>query len=69
LELFCKATCMSINLEKSSLCMWGVTEQENDYITQLFPYQVIELEHGLKYLGFHLNLNLYKKMRLAMLDF
>jgi hypothetical protein len=62
LEVFCKATIMSINLEKLTLCMWDTTKQEKDYFPQLFPYQVIHLDHGLKYLGSHLNPNLYKKV-------
>jgi hypothetical protein len=42
LELFCKSTCMTINLDKSIRSMWGITEQEKGYLTQLFPYQLID---------------------------
>jgi hypothetical protein len=44
LELFCKATGMIINLDKSTISMWGITEQEHGYFSQLFPYQVIDLD-------------------------
>jgi hypothetical protein len=36
-DLFCKATGMTINLEKSMISPWGITKQENNYIT-VFPY-------------------------------
>jgi hypothetical protein len=38
LELFCKSTGMIINIEKSTISMWGVTKQEHGYFSQLFPY-------------------------------
>jgi hypothetical protein len=61
LDLFCKATSMIINLDKSTLSMWDIPEHEKGYFSQLFPYQVIDMDQGLKYLGFHLKPNLYKK--------
>jgi hypothetical protein len=35
---------MIINMEKSMITLWGITEQENNHFTQLFPYQMIELD-------------------------
>jgi hypothetical protein len=49
---------MTINLEKSMIFLWGITKQEKNYITQIFPYQLVDLDLGLKYLGFHLKPNL-----------
>jgi hypothetical protein len=52
---------MKINLEKSTLSLWGIPEQEMNYISQILPFKCIDLDMGLKYLGFHLNPNMYKK--------
>jgi hypothetical protein len=52
---------MIINLDKSTLSMWDILKHEHEYFSQLFPYQVIDMDQGLKYLGFHLKPNLYKK--------
>ena len=43
------------------ISFWGISEMENIFITQLFPYNMIELDIGLKYLGFQLKENMYKK--------
>jgi hypothetical protein len=58
---FFKATCIIINLNNSIISMCGITEQEQGYFSHLFPYQEIELDEGLDYLGFHLKPNLYYK--------
>jgi len=41
--------------------LWGISEQEKNYITPIFPYQLVDIDVWLKYLGFHLTPNLYKK--------
>jgi hypothetical protein len=61
MDLFCKATGMKINLEKSTLSLWGIPEQEMNYFSQILPFKLIDLDMGLKYLGFHLKPNMYKK--------
>jgi hypothetical protein len=61
LELFCKTIGMIINLNKSSMPMWRISEQEKGYFSHLFPYQKIKLDQGLKYFGFHLKPTLQKK--------
>jgi len=61
LELFYKSIGMIINLNKSTLSMWDTLEHEKEHFSQLFPYQVIDMDRGLKYLGFHLKPFFYKK--------
>jgi hypothetical protein len=51
---------MVINIDKSMISLWGISEEKN-YFAHLFPFQMTELEQGLKYLGFFLKPNQYKK--------
>jgi hypothetical protein len=37
MDLFCKATRMVINMEKSMMTLWGISEQEKNFITYYFP--------------------------------
>lgn len=62
LDLFHKATIMIINLDKSTLSMWDIPKHEWGYFSQSFLYQVINMDQGIKYLGFELKPNLYKKV-------
>jgi hypothetical protein len=43
LDLLCKTTSMIINIDISTISMWGVTKPEHGYFSQLFPYQAIDL--------------------------
>jgi hypothetical protein len=54
-------TGMKINIAKSTISFWGLSERGKNIITQMFPYNVVELDVGLKYLGFQLKDNMYKK--------
>jgi hypothetical protein len=59
--LFTHSAKFHINLEKSTLSMWEIIELEKGCLSQLFPYQVIDMDQGIKYSKFHLKPNLYKK--------
>jgi hypothetical protein len=45
---------MKINLEKSTLSLWGIPEQEMNYISSNLPFKLIDLDMGIKVLGFPL---------------
>jgi len=61
MDLFCKATGMEINMEKSMMTVWGIFEQEKNHIAQLSPFKMTNLEQNMKYIGFFLKPNEYKK--------
>lgn len=61
IELFCKATGIRINIEKSKVSFYGNSDADKDIMTVLLPYQQLELENGLNYLCFYLKANYYKK--------
>jgi len=54
-------TRMVINMEKSMMTLWGISKQEKNIISQLFPYQMTNL-HSLKYMGFFFNPNQHKNV-------
>ena len=54
LQIFCKASGMRINEEKSSLLHFGLDESEIISIQNIFSFVVADLKAGLKYLGFYL---------------
>ena len=54
LQIFCKASGMLINEEKSSLLHSGLDESELITLRNIFSFSVAKLKVGLKYLGFHL---------------
>ena len=54
LQIFCKASGMRINEEKSSLLHFGLDEYEIISIQNIFSFVVVDLKAGLKYLGFYL---------------
>jgi hypothetical protein len=68
LDLFGKATRMMINDRKSSLSIQNLEEEEIGLYRSLFPFEMKEFNAGLKYLGFHLKPNSYRKSRLALDD-
>jgi len=59
LDLYYTATGMEINLEKSTLSFYEVSEEDCRVLSYLFPYQQIDFNLGLKYLGFVLKPNAY----------
>ncbi len=52
LYLFSKATGMEINVNKSTLCTHRLSEEEIIDFRGSFPFLVIDIEAGLKYLDF-----------------
>jgi hypothetical protein len=61
LILFKQATCMVINEQKSSITLSYLDGGESLYISTRLPFRVFELDEGLKYLGFQLKPNDYRK--------
>ena len=54
LMVFCKASGMIINEDKSSFYFSGLEESELISIRNIFSFNVEKIELGVKYLGFHL---------------
>jgi hypothetical protein len=52
ITLFKRATGMLINDQKSSITFASLEAADLRYILSQLPFQVLELEEGLKYLGF-----------------
>jgi hypothetical protein len=67
LDLYCKATCMWINLEKSCLLTNQCSGVEVTSFLCILPVQYKSMDEGVKYLGFHLNPDKYKKTDWAWL--
>ena len=54
LMIFCKATGMKINEDKSALYISNLDESEVVTLRNTFAFSVNNIEFGMKYLGFHL---------------
>jgi hypothetical protein len=52
---------MQINMEKSSLYSWGMSEEENQNISKILGAPTKENLEGMKYMGFSLKENSYSK--------
>jgi hypothetical protein len=61
LNLYCSATGMKVNMEKSCLILNHCAEAEESSIANTFPSQRKPLSEGLKYLGFNLKPENYRK--------
>ena len=61
LDLFSKATGMDINVEKSTLTNHLLRPEEELELFENFPFTISDLDSGLKYLGFSLKANSYRK--------
>jgi hypothetical protein len=57
MDLFYEAIGMQINIVKSLILYSGLLETEYNQISHVLPYQVGNIDYGLKYLGFHLKSN------------
>ena len=62
ITLFKIETRMQINLYKFTLSFFHLREVDMRYLTSLFPIQATDLSDEIKYLGFHLKPNGYKKI-------
>lgn len=60
LKLFSVATGMEINGDKSTISFSNCTRQETQLALQNFPYQILALKDGLKYLVFRIKADGYK---------
>jgi hypothetical protein len=54
LQLFCSVSGLSINVSKSSVHYWGITDAELISLKAIVPYNFVHLSAGFKYLGFQL---------------
>ena len=61
LLLFKQATGMEINEQKSSITFSSMEYEEIIYFLERLPFQVLDIEEGIKYLGFLLKPNDYRK--------
>ena len=68
LELFSKATGMDINVGKSTITTHLLRPEEELELIENFPFNIVGLDVGLKYLGFSLKANLYLKKGLELVD-
>ena len=61
LQLFCKATGMILNEQKSTTTTFTLEENITRSLLELFPFINTALDDYLKYLGFKIKPNCYKK--------
>jgi len=61
LDLVYIVTSMLINSSKSLVISWGLSKPKNHYINHIFPFTTTTFKFRIKYLGFHINVNLYLK--------
>ena len=61
LELFSKSTRMEINERKSTLTSHLLLVEEIQELSRVFPFNLVGIDEGLKYLGFCLKPNDYHK--------
>jgi hypothetical protein len=53
---------MKINIQKSTLSANNLSIEELDQYKSLFPFELVDFDKGIKYLGFHLKTNCYQKV-------
>jgi hypothetical protein len=58
---------MEINEQNSSITFSSLDEEETLYIVERLPFQVLDIDEGLKYLGFLIKPNNYRKIDLHWL--
>jgi hypothetical protein len=52
---------MVINMDKSNIILKNFSESDKTHITNLFPAHYLPISDGLKYLGFQLKPDCYRK--------
>jgi hypothetical protein len=60
LRLFCSATGLSINWNKSTFHFANLQQQTLEHLRGIFPYSFTHLSVGLTYLGYFLKVDSYK---------
>jgi hypothetical protein len=58
--VFCRATGLVINLQKSTFHYYGVQQEVLDSFKDIYPYNFVELSEGFRYLGYFLKYDNYK---------
>jgi len=61
MDLFKKSTGMMINVAKSNMVITLVSEADLHYMVSKFSFMAQNFDEGIKYLGFHLKPNAYRK--------
>jgi hypothetical protein len=61
INIFHEATRMKLNIKKSTISYWGISKTAKYLCSQVFPFQALVTDVGLKYLGFQLKENWYQK--------
>lgn len=61
LDLYCTATGMELNIQKSSNCFNRLDVEEKQGLISIFPFRALDFRDGFKYLGFLLKPNGYQK--------
>jgi len=59
LDMFCLVTCMEINMVKYVIHTYALSEEAKAHIRLFLPFAQHDIDVGLRYIGFHLKLNLY----------
>jgi hypothetical protein len=54
LTVFCKATGLEVNLQKSTFHYYGIHREVLEYFKDIFPYNFADLSDGFNYLGYFL---------------
>jgi hypothetical protein len=60
IELLCMFMGMKINLVKSMISIRGINEAIKNFIIQMFPYNLVDIDAKLKYPRFQIKRNMYK---------
>jgi hypothetical protein len=61
LNMFHRATGMTINVQKSTIYFYRMEEEVEAFFKIVFPYKTLEFQEGIKYHGFHLKPNDHRK--------
>jgi hypothetical protein len=60
LNVFCRATSLVVNLQKSTFHYFGIQQEVIDSFKDIFPYNFVDLSEGFRYLGYFLKSDNYK---------
>jgi hypothetical protein len=60
LDVFCSATGLMINVQKSTFLHFGVQQGTLEYLKEIFHYNFNDILNGFRYLGFFLKPDNYK---------
>jgi hypothetical protein len=69
LSVFCKASGLEVNPQKSLLYTYGVQQEVVDTFKVFFPYNFVDLVDGLNYLGYFIKYGQLQGCRLVLAHF